>query len=51
MPNITVYTDNETYIEFLKLPDEERTDIRKRCVDLIKEELKNGKNTQTTTRS
>jgi len=41
MPNITAYIDNETYIGFLKLSDNDRKEIRENIVIGIKNRIKN----------
>ena len=39
MPNITTYVENELYIKFLNEPDEKRKMIRKKIVELVKNEV------------
>lgn len=42
MPNITVYLDDTTYVRFLNLPDNRRTELRKNIGDHIKEVVQDG---------
>lgn len=42
MPNLTIYLDNETYIKFLQLADDTRSDVRERFIKMVKQEIKRG---------
>ena len=42
MPQIQIYLDNKTYINFLHKSDEERKRIRLEAAESIKEEVENG---------
>jgi len=43
MPNITTYTDNETYIGFLRLSEVKRKELRDSFVKEIQTELEEQK--------
>lgn len=40
MPNITLYLDDETYINFNALDDDVQKELRQKCISLIEKELK-----------